>query len=151
MMNRKPGELKSLVNVSALSHSLDLSWEDNSGCASQLSSVNLRFWPDGIISDKETQNLAPIKSLEIPRNCLKLSSNIGDGQNNIFSFTLSSNKSCSRPVMKGSVVNVNLQWTPLDNCRKYTLEMEPQYFFKWNGPKITQDIFTSSQQGLKNK
>lgn len=41
--------MESLMSVSALHDSLVLNWEDNSGCASRLTSINIRLWPDGIL------------------------------------------------------------------------------------------------------
>lgn len=141
--------LESLMSVSALFDSLALNWEDNSGCASRLTSINLRLWPDGALPSKKQGTAAgQVKSLDsdtsneqpitytIPRSCLKLVPN----DENPFSMTLSSssNHSSCRHV----------QWEPLDKCRKYVLQMESQYSSSWTGPSSFQTIFTSISQGL---
>jgi len=137
----------SLVSVSAFSDSLALNWEDNSGCASRLTSVNLRLWPDGVLplkkgnseddeqldSFKTVQLLQPITYI-IPKSCLRQVPRDG----NLFSMTLSSNRSSS--------CNYDL-WQPLHKCRKYILEMESQYSSSWTGPSSFQTIFTSITQG----
>ena len=46
--------LKSSMNVSSLQESLTVNWEDNTGCASRLSSINLKLWPDGLKTGSET-------------------------------------------------------------------------------------------------
>lgn len=140
--------LESLMSVSALFDSLALNWEDNSGCASRLTSISLRLWPDGALPSKKQGTAGQVKSLDldasieqpityiIPRSCLKLVPNDG----NLFSLTLSSssNHSTCRHV----------QWEPLDKCRKYVLQMESQYSSSWTGPSSFQTIFTSITQGL---
>ena len=123
---RESSGLHSLISASARSDSLILNWEDNSGCASRLTSVNLRLWSDGVVPVSKEDGLKPLNSLQIPRSCLRLTNN---GQN-LFSITLSANQSCP------------IQWKPLDNCRKYKLEMESQYSSTWNGPTFTQEVFT---------
>ncbi len=140
--------LESLMSVSALFDSLALNWEDNSGCASRLTSISLKLWSDGAlpVSSKKKNSDHQVKSLDtsieqpitynIPRSCLKLVPNDG----NLFSMTLSSssNHSSCRHV----------QWEPLDKCRKYILQMESQYSSSWTGPSSFQTIFTSISQGL---
>jgi len=134
--------LKAFVNASALVDSLTLSWEDNSGCASRLTSINLRLWADGVMvpyklgngnSDRDhealkTSVIEPI-IYRIPSTCLFKQE---PHERNLLFVILSSGYSC------GNV------WKPLDKCRKYTLEMESQYSSAWNGPKYKQTVFTSS-------
>lgn len=130
--------LKSLMTVSVQFDSLELSWEDNSGCAPRLTSVNLKLWPDGILP-KEGDDISFLKTAIkpinyiIPKSCLEQAPRDG----NIFSVTLSSNhSSCSQ-----------VQWKSLDKCRKYVLEMESQYSSAWTGPSSSKTIFTSIKQG----
>jgi len=131
--------LKSLMTVSVQFDSLALSWEDNSGCAPRLTSVNLKLWPDGIVPQEEddttllkTAIMKPI-IYAIPKSCLGQVPRDG----NIFSVTLSSNhSSCSQ-----------VQWKSLNKCRKYVLEMESQYSSAWTGPSSSKTIFTSIKQG----
>ena len=134
LLRESVGVLQSLINVSATPDSLVLNWEDNTGCASWLTSVNLRLWSDGVVPTSDNDNtLVPVNNLHIPRSCLKLNN---DGKN-LFSITLSANEDC--PV----------QWISLDKCRKYKLEMKSQYSSKWTGPKVFQEFFTAiTQQGL---
>ncbi len=130
--------LKSLMTVSVQFDSLALSWEDNSGCAPRLTSVNLKLWPDGIVP-KEGEDITLLKTAinpinyVIPKSCLEQVPRDG----NIFSVTLSSNhSSCSQ-----------VQWKSLNKCRKYVLEMESQYSSAWTGPSSSKTIFTSIKQG----
>ena len=132
---REPGVLKSLISASALSGSLILNWEDNTGCASRLTSIRLRLWPDGVVPLVKEEDLKPANSLNIPRSCLQLTN---DGKQDLFSVILSANHSC------------RISWKQLDNCRKYKLEMESQYSSTWNGPTFALEMFTSiAQQGTK--
>jgi len=122
---------ESSINVSVLFDSLALNWEDNSGCTSCLTSINLRLWPDEL----KTASIEPI-SYKIPRSCLKHT--LLDG-NNLFSVTLSS--SSSSPNCR------QIQFKPLDKCRKYLFEMESQYSYSstlWTGPAFSQTIFTTA-------
>lgn len=131
--------LESLMSVSTQFDSLALSWEDNSGCASRLTSINLRLWPDGILPPKQgytklTTTIEPI-NYNIPRSCLE---QVGrDG--NLFSVTLSSNHSSS--------ACSNFTWQSLDKCRKYMFEMESKYSSAWIGPSSSQTIFVALNQG----
>lgn len=131
------------MNVSALVDSLALDWEDNSSCASHLTSINLRLWLDGVMipnkneNENSNQDQALTSSIiepiiyRIPSSCL-LKQVPSDGRNR-FSLNLSSENSCS-----------NYVWKPLEKCRKYTLEMESQYSSAWNGPPSMQTVFISS-------
>lgn len=124
-------QLESSINVSVLFDSLALNWEDNSGCTSRLTSVNLRLWPDEL----KTASIEPI-SYKIPRSCLK---HARLGGNNLFSVTLSSSSSSSNCRQ--------IQFKPFDKCRKYLFEMESQYSYStylWTGPPFSQTIFTST-------
>ena len=141
--------MESLMSVSALFDSLSLNWEDNSGCASRLTSINIQLWPDGVLPlkrqkgftlqhDQSRESLKPEAANEpisyvIPRICLKQVPRDG----NLFSLTLSSNHSSCPHVL----------WNSLDKCRKYVLEMESQYSSSWTGPSSSQTIFTSIAQG----
>ena len=136
--------MESLMSVSALLDSLVLNWEDNSGCASRLTSINIRLWPDGIlpIGAKKAGIDRSLKSeiqpiyYNIPRNCLKQIPRDG----NLFSVTLSSNHSSC----------LNIPWETLDKCRKYVIDMESTYSSSWTGPSSSQTIFTSIQGHYHN-
>ena len=130
--------LKSLVTVSVQFDSLALGWEENSGCAPRLTSVNLKLWPDEIVP-KEGDDITLLKTAIkptnyiIPKSCLEQVPRGG----NIFSVILSTNhSSCSQ-----------VQWKSLDKCRKYVLEMESQYSSTWTGPSSSKTIFTPIKQG----
>jgi len=132
--------MESLMSVSALFDSLSLNWEDNSGCASRLTSISLKLWPDGVMPSKVGKDVTGIITTAIdpityiiPRNCLKQVPRDG----NLFSLTLSSNHSTC----------THVPWQTLDKCRKYVLEIQFQYSSAWNGPASSQTIFTSTQGG----
>jgi len=140
--------LEPSMNASILFDSMTLSWEDLSGCASRLTSINIRLWPDGVmpskkgitddITDKDQVINSPKSTIDdpiiynIPRSCLKQFPVDG----NIFSMTLSSSRPCLHVI----------RWIPLDKCRKYALEIQAQYSSSsWTGPTISQIVFTSTQ------
>ncbi|XP_046457252.1 uncharacterized protein LOC124204252 [Daphnia pulex] len=123
--------MKPLISVVAHSNSLMLNWEDNSGCAPQLTSFKLTIFPDGIVEDEGTNT-----TVTIPRICLKQSPN----EDNLFSLVLPNNKPTSCPI----------EWKPLDRCRKYRLDMVSIYSVIWSGPSSSSDIFTVQQEETVN-
>ncbi|XP_046637860.1 uncharacterized protein LOC124316144 isoform X2 [Daphnia pulicaria] len=117
---------KSLMDIVVNSNSLKLNWKDNSGCASQMTSLNLKVLQDGLASSERTNN-----TYRIPRSCLKQDRN----EVNAFSMMLPTNpQTCS------------IEWKPLDKCRKYTFDMSSQYTATWNGSSILLDIFTKGNE-----
>jgi len=131
--------LESSMNVSVAFDSLELNWEDNSGCASRLTSISLRLWPDGVTSSNQNGSLKTSATIEpisykIPRNCFK--SRLGG--NNMFSIRLPH----SDHQLPSCIQHV--QWKLLDKCRKYLFEMESQYSSAWTGPSSSLTIFITS-------
>ncbi|XP_046458939.1 enteropeptidase-like [Daphnia pulex] len=114
------------MDIVVNSNSLKLNWKDNSGCASQMTSLNLKVLQDGLASSERTNN-----TYRIPRSCLKQDRN----EVNVFSMMLPTNPhSCS------------IEWKPLDKCRKYTFDMSSQYTATWNGSSTFLDIFTKGNE-----
>ncbi|XP_045028206.1 uncharacterized protein LOC116935922 isoform X2 [Daphnia magna] len=124
-LNEK-AHLKPLISASARSSSLTLNWEDNSGCAPQLTSLNLEIFQDGMVDKGEKANATVV----IPRSCFKQP--IGEG--NLFSLTLPT-----------SELTCPIVWKPLDVCRKYKINMSSQYSSTWNGPSSSSEIFTEQE------
>ncbi|KAI9558686.1 hypothetical protein GHT06_015475 [Daphnia sinensis] len=120
---------ESLIGVTSHPDSLALTWRDNSGCASQLTALSLKIFPDG---DMDADAKLPI---EIPRSCFEHVAN----ETNSFSIHLSSNHSC--PV----------KWEPLDACRRYKLEIQSVYWDArtkanvWRGASTMWETFTTEQ------
>ena len=112
------------MSVFADSTSLKLNWQDDSGCADQMTSIHLQLHPDG------NQELSLVTSLQIPRKCLTIN------EQNLFSVSLSSNHSCD-----------SVTWKPLDPCRKYSLEIKSEYTDTWIGPSSSMQIFTLQRRG----
>lgn len=144
------------VNVSGLPNSLELNWKDFAGCPSQLTSIILRLWPNGLvlppkkrtgkeliktsifISRKPEIDFEPITYIIPNIDLSRRYSSSDDDKNPLFSINLSFFKA-----PYGGV-----KWQPLNNCRKYVLEIESLY--SWTstaGPKISQTIYTSTPQG----
>lgn len=137
------------MSTSILFDSMTLSWENLSGCASHMASINIRLWPDGVVPskkriaddiiDKNQVIKSPKSAIDdpiiynIPRSCLKQVPRDG----NIFSMTLSSSKPCLHVI----------RWIPLDKCRKYALEVQQAQYSSssWTGPAISQIVFVSTQ------
>ncbi|XP_046456998.1 uncharacterized protein LOC124204036 isoform X2 [Daphnia pulex] len=106
------------------SNSLVFNWEDNSGCAPQLTSFNLKIFRDGI-ADKEKA----ITTISVPRSCLQhLRKN-----ENLFSLELPADRQ-----------TCPIDWKPLDTCRKYRLDVSSQYS-AWNSPSSSWEIFTGQE------
>ena len=104
-------------------HMLGLKWSAQSGdCAQLMTSVNLRIYEDA----SETI----LRSIVVPNECL------GNGYQNSFSASFSSlrnsNASCT-----------SVTWEPFDICRKYKLEVEPEYYSSLRGKSSSLEIFTS--------
>lgn len=117
---------KSLISVVAQSNSVMFNWEDNSGCAPQLTSFNLKIFQDGIVGDDDKDNM----TITIPRSCLKRSTN----DETLFSLVLPEKK-----------LACPIEWKPLDRCRKYKFDMSSQYSTTWNGPSSSLEIFTGQE------
>ncbi|XP_057368778.1 uncharacterized protein LOC130689856 [Daphnia carinata] len=118
---------ESLIGVTSHPDSLIFTWRDNTGCASQLTGLSLKIYPDG----DEVAKLP----IEIPRSCFEDVAN----ETNSFSVHLSSNHSC--PV----------KWEPLDACRRYKLEIQSLYWDAqtkasfWRGASTMWETFTTEQ------
>ncbi|EFX72247.1 hypothetical protein DAPPUDRAFT_227615 [Daphnia pulex] len=106
------------------SNSLVFNWEDNSGCAPQLTSFNLKIFRDGI-ADKEKA----ITTISVPRSCLQHSRK----NENLFSLELPADRQ-----------TCPIDWKPLDTCRKYRLDVSSQYS-NWNSPSSSWEIFTGQE------
>lgn len=128
--------------------SLDLYWEDNSGCASHLTSINLKLWVDGtgeisVDESVEKNNNKSVKesavpepiTYAIPRSCLKNREN-----GNLFSVSFSSDN----PHYSSSPCMNSINWKPLLKCRKYLLGLESVYSSAWKRAPPLQTIFTST-------
>jgi len=140
-LRRESLKVEARVEVSGKFDLLVLEWEDNSGCTSSLTSINLRLRPGELFSTKttihscitrdriskeayKTTQIEP-ETYSIPQSCMKQVPRDG----NIFSVTLSLNNStCFVP------------WGPLEKGRNYYVEMESQYSFSWTGPSSSQMI-----------
>ncbi|XP_059351846.1 uncharacterized protein LOC130690021 [Daphnia carinata] len=118
--------LKPLISASAHSSSLTLNWEDNSGCAPQLTSLSLELFKDGIADIEGKANATVV----IPRSCFKQPK----GEENLFSLALATNE-----------LTCPIGWKPLDACRKYSVDMTPQYSATWNGLSSSFEIFTEQE------
>ncbi len=153
LQNDNTTHMESLISVASRSKSLILDWEDNSGCAHQLTSFNLDIFPvrfsllyrvlyillnfihfyytcnvvrqHGELDVSAATNL----SIKIPRSCLKQPIY----EDKLFSVSLSINHTCP------------IKWTPLDVCRKYQLEMKSQYTNTWTSTPSHWEIFTAQQ------
>ncbi|XP_046648599.1 tolloid-like protein 2 isoform X1 [Daphnia pulicaria] len=133
MKRSDESHFKPLISVAAQSTSLlTLNWEDNSGCAEQLTSFTLKIFQDGIVNEVERPNM----TVTIPRSCLKRSTN----EENLFSLVL--------PAKPANQLTCPIEWKPLDRCRKYTIGMNSQYSATWNGPSSSLDIFTEGLNGV---
>lgn len=105
-------------------HVLSIQWSAQSrDCAQLMTSVDLRIYEDA--SD------SMLRSYTVPSDC------IGNAYQNSFSASFSSlgqtdNKICS-----------SISWEPLDICRKYKLEVEPEYSSSLRGKSSSFEIFTS--------
>ena len=118
-------QVDELINViplitAAASTTINVNWKDRSGCAAHLTSITLKIYEDGLM------NSEPISSFVIPRHCL--TDRLGN-----FSLVLPSSNSCLPD-----------DWKPLNQCQKYTLELESEYWSRWKGPPSSFDIFTTS-------
>ncbi|EFX82885.1 hypothetical protein DAPPUDRAFT_240714 [Daphnia pulex] len=121
---------KSLMDIAVNSNSLKLNWKDNSGCAPQMTSLNLKVLQDGLAINERMND-----TYRIPRSCLRQDRN----EVNAFSMVLPTNpQSCS------------IEWKPLDKCRKYTFDMSSQYTATWNGSSTSLDIFTKGNEVYAN-
>lgn len=152
LQNDNTTHMESLISVASRSNSLILDWEDNSGCAPQLTSFNLDIFPvrfyliyifyyifihffnicnvvrqHGELDVSAATNL----SIKIPRSCLIQPTY----EDNLFSVSLSISHTCP------------IKWTPLDVCRNYKLEMRSQYTNTWTSAPSHWEIFTA-QQGI---
>lgn len=87
-----------------------------------MTSVDVRIYED------ESDSL--LRSFSVPVDCL-------DGKHkNSFSTTFSS-------VNQQSTSCSSLNWNPLDLCRKYKLEIEPEYLSACRGKSVGTELFTS--------
>ncbi|XP_046459694.1 uncharacterized protein LOC124206095 [Daphnia pulex] len=129
MKKNDEADFRSLISVATQNNSLMLNWEDNSGCAPQLTSFTLKIFQDGIVDKVERPNM----TVTVPRSCLKRSAN----EDNLFSLVLPANQ-----------LTCPIEWKPLDRCRKYRIDMNSQYSATWNGPSSSWEIFTG--QGFSN-
>jgi hypothetical protein len=139
------------MDIAVNSNSLKLKWKDNSGCAPQMTSLNLQVLQvikkkfnftcsirflyklclskDGFASNEKIND-----TMSVPRSCLREDPN----EVNTFSMALPINpQTCP------------IEWKPLDKCRKYTFNMSSQYTATWNGLSSSLDIFTKGNEGLK--
>ncbi|KAI9558632.1 hypothetical protein GHT06_015420 [Daphnia sinensis] len=128
-LNEK-AHLKPLISASSRSSSLTLNWEDNSGCAPQLTSLNLEIFQDGIVGNRKKANATVI----IPRSCFKQPI----GEENLFSLALPTSELMTCPI----------EWKPLDVCRKYRIFMSSQYSSTWNGRSSSSEIFTEQEDNF---
>lgn len=124
---RLPGNSTDLVSLEQVftpssTQALALKWEVRSeDCAQLMTSVNLRIYED------ESDSM--LRSLIVPSDCL------GNAYQNSFSATIS---------FFGNETNCrNIVLEPLDMCRKYKLEVEPEYAYLWRGNSSSLEIFTS--------
>lgn len=122
-----PGNSTDLVSLEQVftpssTQALALKWEVRSeDCAQLMTSVNLRIYED------ESDSM--LRSLIVPSDCL------GNAYQNSFSATIS---------FFGNETNCrNIVLEPLDMCRKYKLEVEPEYAYLWRGNSSSLEIFTS--------
>lgn len=104
-------------------HILALKWSARSDdCAQLMTSVKLRIYED------ESDNL--LRSFIVPTHC------IGNAYQNSFSAKFSffddETNFCR-----------SIAWEPLDTCRKYKLEAEPEYASSWSGNSSSIEMFTS--------
>nr|CAH0106919.1 unnamed protein product [Daphnia galeata] len=117
---------KSLMDIAVNSNSLKLNWKDNSGCAPQMTSLNIRVLQDGFASNEKIND-----TMSIPRSCLTEDPN----EINTFSLSLPINpQACP------------IEWKPLEKCRKYTFNMSSQYTATWNGLSSCLDTFTKGNE-----
>ncbi|KAI9562182.1 hypothetical protein GHT06_013147 [Daphnia sinensis] len=115
------------VFTSTSTHALALKWKVRSeDCAQLMTSVNLRIYED--------ESDSVLRSLIVPSDC------IGNAYQNSFSTTIS---------FFGNELNScrSIVWEPLDMCRKYRLEVEPEYAYLWKGSSSSLEIFTSGADG----
>ena len=104
-------------------HMFSLTWSVFSEeCALLLNSINLRIYED--------ESNTALQSYIVPTDCL------GNGKQNYFTTELFSTE------YSGTCSNVN--WKPLDVCRKYMLEVEPDYYSAIKGKLSYLEIFTPS-------
>ncbi|XP_046645192.1 uncharacterized protein LOC124335776 isoform X3 [Daphnia pulicaria] len=109
--------------LSNSTHMLGLQWSAQSrDCAQLMTSVNLKIYEDA--SD------SMLRSYSVPSEC------IGNAYQNSFSVSFSS-------LEKENNICSSINWEPLDICRKYKLEVEPEYFSSFRGKSSSLEIFTS--------
>jgi hypothetical protein len=102
---------------------LGLQWSAQSrDCAQLMTSVDLRIYEDA--SD------SVLRSYSVPSEC------IGNAYHNSFSATFSS-------LGRENNICGSITWEPLDICRTYKLEVQPEYSSSWRGKSSSLEIFTS--------
>jgi hypothetical protein len=117
--------------LSNSTHMLGLQWSAQSrDCAQLMTSVNLRIYEDA--SD------SMLRSYSVPSEC------IGNAYQNSFSASFSS-------LEKENNICSSIDWEPLDICRKYKLEIEPEYLSSFRGKSSSLEIFTSGTGKQKDK
>ena len=100
------------LSFSAISNVLDLSFDVNlNSCSKQLDSVHLKIY-------KEELGL-PISSLAISNQCF-LPTSAANSESPHFKMSLSPNH---------SIPACQFQWTRMDKCLKYKIEVEPVFWF----------------------
>ncbi|XP_046442290.1 uncharacterized protein LOC124192838 [Daphnia pulex] len=114
------------ISLQNSTHILGLKWTTQSeDCAQLMTSVDVRIYEDA----EDTIS----RSFAIPTNCVKN----GQFQN---SFTTTLRHSSYFGYSDNLCTDVT--WTPLDICRKYKLELEPEYSSSLRGKSLSLEIYT---------
>lgn len=123
------------ISLQNSTHILGLKWTTQSeDCAKLMTSVDVRIYEDA-------ENTIS-RSFAIPTNCVKN----GQFQN---SFTTTLRHSSYFGYSDNLCADVT--WTPLDICRKYKLELEPEYSSSLRGKSLSLEIYTPGVGGNSKK
>jgi hypothetical protein len=123
------------ISLQNSTHILGLKWTTQSeDCAQLMTSVDVRIYEDA----EDTIS----RSFAIPTNCVKN----GQFQN---SFTTTLRHSSYFGYSDNLCTDVT--WTPLDICRKYKLELEPEYSSSLRGKSLSLEIYTPGVGGNSKK
>ena len=114
------------ISLRNSTHALRLKWSTQSeDCAQLMTSADVRIYEDTADSF--------LRSFAIPTNCIKN----GQFQN---SFTTTFFHPSSPEY--SSNICTDITWTPLDVCRKYKLEVEPEYSSSLRGKALSLEMYT---------
>jgi hypothetical protein len=104
-------------------HSLNLQWSiESEDCAELVTSVDVRIYQDS--SD------SIFSAYTIPVSCFI------SNDNYLFSAALSS-------LNNNPLKCRDISWRPLDICRDYNIEVQPEYPSQLKGQSLSKEIFTS--------